>query len=86
MIMRFIKAFYEFWKDFLIGDCPEVVVGVGVVLAVLLVLLAVTGVSTIEDNLARTVFPENISVLFSVVVPVAIVGVLAFSVTRGMKQ
>ena len=67
MIMRFLKSFYEFWKDFLIGDCPEILVGVALILAVAFVVRGAVAVSAIT-------------------IPLAVVGLLAFSVARGRKQ
>ena len=67
MIIRFLKAFYEFWKDFLIGDCPEVLVGVAVILGASLL---------IRDTV----------LLSAIGVPLAVVGLLAFSVSRGRKS
>lgn len=32
--MRYIKSFFGFWQDFLIGDSPEVAVGALVILGI----------------------------------------------------
>ncbi len=34
--MRYVKSFFVFWQDFLIGDCPEVAVGTLAVLGIAL--------------------------------------------------
>lgn len=34
MIGRGAKSFYLFWKDFLVGDCPEIAAGVVVILGI----------------------------------------------------
>ena len=67
MIVRFLKGFYEFWKDFLIGDCPEILVGVAVVLGIAFAIRGAVLASAIA-------------------IPILIIGLLAFSVSRGMKQ
>ncbi len=65
--MRWIKSFFAFWKDFLIGDCPEVAVGTLAVLGIALGL-------------------RNSGVLVAIVVPVAVILLLAFSVRQGVVK
>ncbi len=65
--MRLIKSFFAFWKDFLIGDCPEVAAGTLAVLGIALGL-------------------HSTRVLVAIIVPVAILLLLAFSVRRGVVK
>ena len=65
--MRYVKSFFAFWHDFLIGDCPEVAVGT----------LAVLGI---------TFGLRSTGVLVAIVVPVAVLLMLAFSVRRGVVK
>ena len=65
--MRYVKSFFAFWQDFLIGDCPEVAVGT----------LAVLGIAL---GLHRT------GVLVAIIVPLAVLLLLAFSVRRGVVK
>ncbi len=65
--MRYVKSFFAFWQDFLIGDCPEVAVGTLVVLGIALGL-------------------HSTGVLVAILVPVAVLLLLAFSVRRGVVK
>ncbi len=65
--MRYVKSFFAFWQDFLIGDCPEVAVGALVVLGIALGL-------------------HSTGVLVAILVPVAVLLLLAFSVRRGVVK
>ena len=66
-MIRAIKAFGLFWKDFLIGDCPELAVGSLIILGV--------------------AFALHVSIAASaVIVPLAIVLLLALSVRRAVPR
>ncbi len=65
--MRYAKSFFAFWQDFLIGDCPEVAVGVLAILGIALGL-------------------HSTGVLVAIIVPVAVLLLLAFSVRRGVVK
>lgn len=65
--MRYVKSFFAFWQDFLIGDSPEVAVGT----------LAVLGIAF---------GLRNTGVVVAIIVPVAVLLMLAFSVRRGVVK
>jgi len=67
---RWLAAFGRFWWDFLIGDTPELFVGVVVVVAVLAVLCLRPGLRTAAALLA----------------PVLVAGVLTASVRRAARR
>ena len=62
-----IKAFYEFWKDFLIGDCPEVFIGVAVILGIAFLI-------------------KRVEVLAAIVIPLAVLLLMTFTLSRGTKE
>ena len=68
--LRFLAAFGRFWWDFLVGDTPELFVGVCLVVG-LVAFLAVHHVS-------RTVL--------EVLPPVCVVGLLGYSVRRAAHR
>jgi len=68
--LRWLGAFGRFWWDFLIGDTPELFVGVVGVLAVLAVLCLRPGLRTTAALLA----------------PVLVAGVLTASVRRAARR
>ena len=69
--MKYIKGFFAFWYDFIVGDAWEVAVGVVVALIVLYVLLHAS--------------VAGASVYAAVLFPVAIIALLAYSVLRVRK-
>jgi hypothetical protein len=66
--MKFVKAFFAFWYDFIVGDAWEVAAGVLVVLLLLFI-----GGRVINGGVG------TIGVIF---LPLAIVGLLMFSLWR----
>ncbi|HXY72935.1 MAG TPA: hypothetical protein VEM41_10350 [Actinomycetota bacterium] len=45
--MRYVRAFGRFWRDFLIGDTPELAVGAVLVLMLAFVLGGVNGLAVV---------------------------------------
>ena len=45
--MKYVKSFFAFWQDFLIGDAPEIFVGTIVILVLALVIHRMTAISDI---------------------------------------
>ena len=60
--MRYVRAFGAFWYDFLVGDRPELFVGV---IAILVLMRAVTAAG-LPDLLAAALMPAAICLLLAV--------------------
>jgi hypothetical protein len=70
--MKYIKGFFLFWYDFIVGDAWELAVGVVAILILLYVLLQLAPHST--ANVYAAIF-----------FPLAIVALLMFSIWRVRK-
>jgi hypothetical protein len=66
--MKYIKGFFAFWYDFIVGDAWEVAAGVLVALLLLFV--------------GTRVFGSSVSTVGVILFPVAIVALLMFSLWR----
>ncbi len=66
--MRYVKGFFAFWYDFIVGDAWEVAAGVLVALILLFVGVRVIG---------RTISTAGV-----VLLPIAIMALLSFSLWR----
>ena len=66
--MKYIKAFFAFWYDFIVGDAWEVAAGVLVTLLLLF--------------LGHMFIPNGISVIGVILLPLLIVVLLALSLWR----
>ena len=60
--MRYVRAFGAFWYDFLVGDRPELFVGI---IAILVLMRAVTAVG-LPDLLAAALMPAAVCLLLAV--------------------
>jgi len=69
-VVRWVRAFGSFWWDFLIGDTPELFIGVLAVLGVVALLCLRPGLRTAA----------------AVVTPVLVAGVLTASVWRAARR
>mgnify|MGYP000889462288 FL=1 len=87
--MRFIKGFFQFWYDFLVGDCWEIAIGVVIVLglgAILIgtetvVLQETTGLIEGDTAVAKLHHPT-----FSLVVAVSLMLLLVGSVYKEFRR
>ena len=70
--MKYIKGFFAFWYDFIVGDAWEVAAGVFVMLVLLFVGVRVGG--------------SWVSTFGAFIFPAAIVALLAFSLWRAALQ
>ncbi len=77
--MKYIKGFFAFWYDFIVGDAWEV--AAGVVITLLLLYLAVHYTAS-ASNPSSTSLASNYGAL---VFPVVIVALLAYSLWRVRK-
>jgi hypothetical protein len=66
--MKYVRGFFAFWYDFIVGDAWEVAAGVVLALIALWLALRVGG--------------EAINLIGAILLPLAIVAVLAFSIWR----
>ena len=77
LIWKGVKGFVLFWVDFIIGDSPEIAIGVVIILGIAFVLRSppeVVGVST----------PPNVKA--AIIIPAASVLLLIFGVWHGRNR
>ena len=87
--MRFIRGFFKFWYDFLVGDCWEIAIGVVIVLGLGAILIATETVvlqeatGLIEGDTAAAKLQNPI---FSLIIAVALMLLLVSSVYKEFRR
>ena len=83
--MNFIRGFFQFWYDFIVGDCWEIAVGVAIILSVTAYLIG-TNVWVLLETTATVDGEVVTTMLYHRSIPLIVAGLLMLLLVGSVYQ